>query len=141
MVSKNMRISNSSKSNENNLQIDLDIERVGEQIIVTLNVPENSKEIIGTEFRIGYDNSRVSFDKIENGSNLQSFSAKRSNYIKLGSISTDGSQNLNSGTQYKIYFKETNNLSSFLGLVSILKAELVNKDGNIIGVNVQWKSI
>ena len=137
MVGKNMRISNSSKSNENNLQIDLDIERVGEQIIVTLNVPENLKEIIGTEFRIGYDNSRVSFDKIENGSNLQPFSAKRSNYIKLGSISTDGSQNLNGGTQYKIYFKETNNLSSFLGLVSILKAELVNKDGNIIGVNVQ----
>jgi hypothetical protein len=137
MSGKNMRISNSSKSNENNVQIDLDIERNGEQIIVTLNVPENSKEIIGTEFRIGYDNSRVSFDKIENGSNLQPFSAKRSNYIKLGSISTDGSQNLNGGTQYKIYFKETNNLSSFLGLVSILKAELVNKDGNIIGVNVQ----
>ena len=59
-------------------------------------------------------------------------------YVKLGSISTDGSQNLNGGTEYKIYFKETNNLTSFLGLVSVLKSELVGKGGNQIGVIVKW---
>ena len=55
----------------------------------------------------------------------------------MGSISTDGSQNLNGGIEYKIYFKETNNLDSFLGLVSILKVELVKKDGTQIGVIVK----
>ena len=59
----------------------------------------------------------------------------------MGSISTDGSQNLNGGIEYKIYFKETNNLDSFLGLVSILKVELVKKDGTQIGVIVKWENI
>jgi len=140
MAMKSMNISNSpqpTSKSENTIEVDLDIQKVGEEIVVTLNLPQNSKEIVGTEFRIGYDNSRVTFDRIENGSDLQSFSAKRSTYIKLGSISSDGSQNLNGGTEYKIYFKETNNLTSFLGLVSVLKSELVKKDGTQIGVIVK----
>ena len=140
MAMKSMNISNSpqpTSKSENTIEVDLDIQKIGEEIVVTLNLPQNSKEIVGTEFRIGYDNSRVTFDRIENGSDLQSFSAKRSTYIKLGSISSDGSQNLNGGTEYKIYFKETNNLTSFLGLVSVLKSELVKKDGTQIGVIVK----
>jgi len=137
MAKNNMTISNSSKSIQNQFEVDLDIEKIGEEIVVTLKVPENTKNITGSEFRIGYDSSRVTFDRIENGSDLQSFSAKRSTYIKLGSISSDGSQNLNGGTEYKIYFKETNNLTSFLGLVSVLKSELVKKDGTQIGVIVK----
>jgi len=136
-MARNMTISNSSKSIQNQFEVDLDIEKIGEEIVVTLKVPENTKNITGSEFRIGYDNSRVTFDRIENDSNLQSFSARRSTYIKLGSISSDGSQNLNGGTEYKIYFKETNNLDSFLGLVSVLNVELVKKDGTQIGVIVK----
>jgi hypothetical protein len=49
----------------------------------------------------------------------------------------DGSQNLNGGVEYKIYFKESSNLSSFLGLVSVLKSELVGKGGEQIGVIVK----
>jgi len=137
MAMKNMTIRNSSSQKSTDIEVGLDIEKVGEEIVVTLNVPENGRGVVGSEFRIGYDNSRVTFDRIENTSQLQSFSTKRSNYIKLGSISTDGSLNLNGGNEYKIYFKETNNLSSFLGLVSVLKSELVDKDGNQIGVTVK----
>ena len=92
---------------------------------------------MGTEFRVGYDSDRVTFDRIESESTLQSFSTVRSSYIKLGSISTDGSQNLNGGTEYKIYFKESNDLTSFLGLVSVTKSELVGKGGEQIGVIVK----
>ena len=137
MARNNMTISNSSKSIQNQFEVDLDIEKIGEEIVVTLTIPENTKNITGSEFRVGYDNSRVVFDRIETDSDLQSFSAKRTSYVKLGSISTDGSQNLNGGTEYKIYFKEENNLTSFLGLVSVLKVELVKKDGTQIGVIVK----
>jgi hypothetical protein len=140
MAMRNMNISNSppmTSKSADTIEVDLDIEKIEDEIVVTLNLPQNSKEIVGTEFRIGYDNSRVTFDRIENGSNLQSFSSRRNTYVKLGSISTDGSQNLNGGTEYKIYFKETNNLTSFLGLVSVLKSELVGKGGEQIGVIVK----
>lgn len=126
-----------SYKSEDTIEVDLDIKKIGDEIIVTLNLPQNSKGVIGTEFRVGYDNSRVEFNRIESESNLDSFSAIRSSYIKLGSISTDGSQNLNGGTEYKIYFKESNNLNSFLGLVSVIKAELVGKGGEQIGVIVK----
>ena len=122
---------------EDTIEVDLDIEKIEDEIVVTLNLPQNSKGVIGTEFRVGYDSDRVEFDRIESESNLESFSAVRSSYIKLGSISTDGSQNLNGGTKYKIYFKESNNLNSFLGLVSVIKSELVGKGGEQIGVIVK----
>jgi hypothetical protein len=120
----------SQKSNE--LEILLDISKVEDKFVVTLDVPQNNHNIVGSEFRIGYDNSRVEFYKIEDSSNLQSFSAERTNYIKLGSISTDGSQNLNGGVQYKIYFSPQQTFDSILGLLSVTKSELVKQNGSEI---------
>ena len=125
--STSARNSSSQKSNE--LEILLDISKEEDKFVVTLNVPQNNHNIVGSEFRIGYDNTRVEFDRIETTSNLQSFSAERTNYIKLGSISTDGSQNLNGGVQYKIYFSPQQTFESTLGLLSVLKSELVKQNG------------
>ena len=125
--STSARNSSSQKSNE--LEILLDISKEEDKFVVTLDVPQNNHNIVGSEFRIGYDNTRVEFDRIETTSNLQSFSAERTNYIKLGSISTDGSQNLNGGVQYKIYFSPQQTFESTLGLLSVLKSELVKQNG------------
>jgi hypothetical protein len=119
----------SSSQKSNGLEVLLDISKVEDKIVVTLDIPQNNNNIVGSEFRIGYDNTRVEFDRIETDSNLQSFSAERTNYIKLGSISTDGSQNLNGGVRYKIYFSPQQTFDSILGLVSVTKSELVKQDG------------
>ena len=126
---QSMSIRNSSSQKSNELEILLDISKEEDKFVVTLNVPQNNYNIVGSEFRIGYDNTRVEFDRIETTSNLQSFSAERTNYIKLGSISTDGSQNLNGGVQYKIYFSPQQTFESTLGLLSVLKSELVKQNG------------
>ena len=125
--STSARKSSSQKSNE--FEILLDISKEEDKFVVTLDVPQNNHNIVGSEFRIGYDNTRVEFDRIETTSNLQSFSAERTNYIKLGSISTDGSQNLNGGVQYKIYFSPQQTFESILGLLSVIKSELVKQNG------------
>ena len=57
------------------------------------------------------------------------------------SISTDGSQNLNGGVQYKIYFSPQQNFESTLGLLSVLKSELVKQNGDGIGHKIKWESI
>ena len=126
---QSMSIRNSSSQKSNELEILLDIGREEDKFVVTLDVPQNNHNIVGSEFRIGYDNTRVEFDRIETTSNLQSFSAERTNYIKLGSISTDGSQNLNGGVQYKIYFSPQQTFESILGLLSVIKSELVKQNG------------
>ena len=133
--STSARNSSSQKSNE--LEILLDISKEEDKFVVTLDVPQNNHNIVGSEFRIGYDNTRVEFDRIETTSNLQSFSAERTNYIKLGSISTDGSQNLNGGVQYKIYFSPQQTFESILGLLSVTKSELVKQNGSEINHKIK----
>ena len=128
-VTQSTSARNSSSQKSNELEILLDISKEEDKFVVTLDVPQNNHNIVGSEFRIGYDNTRVEFDRIETTSNLQSFSAERTNYIKLGSISTDGSQNLNGGVQYKIYFSPQQTFESTLGLLSVLKSELVKQNG------------
>jgi hypothetical protein len=130
--SRMMSVRNSSTQKNTSLEVDLDIEKTNENIIVTLNIPENNLNIIGSEFRIRFDNERVSYDRIETTSNLNNFDVERSDYIKLGSISTDGSLNLNGGVEYKIYFSPQQTFDSILGLISVTKSELVIKDGTII---------
>ena len=129
---QSMSIRNSSSQKSNEFEVLLDISKEEDKFVVTLDVPQNNHNIVGSEFRIGYDNSRVEFYKIENSSNLQSFSAERTNYIKLGSISTDGSQNLNGGVRYKIYFSPQQTFDSILGLLSVTKSELVKQNGSEI---------
>ena len=126
-----------SRQNNTSLEVGLDIEKTEEHIIITLDVPENNFNLVGSEFRIGFDNERVEYDKLETTTMMNSFDAKRSSYIKIGSISVDGSMNLNGGVQYKIYFKPIQSFDSTLGLVSVKKSEVVDKNANIINVLIK----
>lgn len=126
-----------SRQNNTSLEVDLDIQKTEEHIIITLDVPENTFNLVGSEFRIGFDNERVEYDRLETNTMMNSFDAKRSSYIKIGSISVDGSMNLNGGVQYKIYFKPIQSFDSTLGLVSVKKSEVVDKNANIINVLIK----
>jgi len=134
---QSMSVRNSSTQNNTSLEVDLDIEKTEEHIIITLDLPENNFNLIGSEFRIGFDNERVEYDKLETNTMMNSFDAKRSSYVKIGSISTDGSLTLNSGVQYKIYFKPIQSFESTLGLVSVKKSEVVDVNANIINVIIK----
>jgi len=134
-----MSVRNSSSLTEksNGLEVLLDISKEEDKIIVTLDLPENNFNLVGSEFRIGFDNTRLEYDKLETNSTMNTFDAKRETYLKIGSISTDGSQNLNSGVQYKIYFKSTQSFDSTLGLVSVKKSEVVDSNAKQIGVIIK----
>ena len=130
-------VRNSSTQKDNSLEVNLETEKTDENVIVTLTIPQNTHNIVGSEFRIGYDNTRVQYEKLETNSSLTNFDATRESYIKVGSISTDGSQNLNGGVYYKIYFKPTQTIRSVLGLVSVLKSEVVDGNANQVGVIIK----
>ena len=136
-AAKPMSVRNSSTRNNTSLEVDLDIEKTEEHIIITLDLPENNFNLVGSEFRIGFDNERVEYDKLETTTMMNSFDAERSSYIKIGSISTDGSITLNGGVQYKIYFKPIQSFDSTLGLVSVKKSEVVDVNANTINVIIK----
>jgi len=127
--SKSQPVMMKSRSVEQQTNLILDIQNGGE-IIVTLTLPQNVKDIIGTQFRLGFDNTRVSFDRIEySNTQIQNFQTLRNDYLNFGSISTDGLNNLNGGMEYKIYFKPNQSLESILGLVSLTRKEVINSNG------------
>ena len=135
--SKSQPVMLKSRSVEQQTNLLLDIQN-GDEIIVTLTLPQNVKDIVGTQFRLGFDNTRVLFDRIEySNTQIQNFQTTRSDYLNFGSISTDGSNNLNGGMEYKIYFKPNQPMESILGLVSVTKSELVTKDNQQIGVKIK----
>jgi len=118
-----------SKSVEQQTDLFLNIEN-GEEIIVSLSLPQNQNSIVGTQFRLAFDNTKVSFDRIEvSDVQIQNFQSTRSDYINFGSISTDGSHNLNNGIEYKIYFKPNEKMDTILGLVSLTKTEVIDNNG------------
>jgi len=127
--SKQPRMLSLSRSVDQQTNILLDVEN-NNGIIVSLTLPQNTKNITGAQFRVMFDNTILTFDKIEySNQQITNFDSQRTDYINLGSISTDGSQNLNGGMEYKVYFKTNQDLQSILGLVSIQKVELVSQEG------------
>ena len=115
----------------------LDIEN-NDEIIVTLYLPQNQNNIVGTQFRIGFDNTKLSFDKIEySNTQIQNFQTTRGDYINFGSVSTNGSNNLNNGIEYKIYFKPNTKMDSILGLVSLIKTEIIDSNGINLEIKVK----
>ena len=132
-----LRYSTSPTQKSNVLEVDLNIEKTEEHIIVTLDLPQNNFNLVGSEFRIGFDNERLEYDKLETTTTMNTFDAKRETYLKIGSISVDGSQNLNGGVEYKIYFKPLQTFDSTLGLVSVKKSEVVDGNAKQIGVIIK----
>lgn len=68
---------------------------------------------------------------------FQTLPTGRTNYVTVGSFTSDESQNLNGGITYKLKFKLKSDLQSTLGLFSIRFWELVDKDNDIIELKIK----
>ena len=118
-----------TKKNEGDIEIEFNTEIIGENLIVTLNLNPLNEQVVGTQFKINYDSSKLTYVTTEFTNNkLNNFHTNRGSFISLGSISTDGTITLDSTTQYTLTFK-TNEVKSGLGLVSIKPIDAVNKEG------------
>jgi hypothetical protein len=106
-------------------------ENVGNKVIVTISLDPLQQEVVGTQFQLNYDNTSLSFEKVEftTKGNPTNFGSDRGNYITLGSLITDGSTLLDKTTEYKITFVPKIGLTGILGLTSISTTDAVNKNG------------
>ena len=132
------RVLSLSKDNNTENTIELDMIKENGILKVSLIIPENQNNIIGTQFKVMFDTNRLEFDTSGYSTELiPSFSTKRNGYVNIGSFSSDSSTNLNSGITYTLNFKLKTELESTLGLVSLGFVEVVNKDGNNINYIVR----
>jgi hypothetical protein len=133
---RTMSLSTQSVSNQINAY--LMGENVGGKLIVTISVDPLQQELVGTQFNLNYDNTALSFEKVEftTKGTPTNFGTDRGTHITLGSLITDGSTTLDKTTEYKITFLPLIGLSSTLGLTSISNTDAVSRSGTQLKIKV-----
>jgi hypothetical protein len=132
---RSMSVMSNSITNEVNVIIMSEI--VGNSVIVTLSVDPLQQELVGTQFQLNYDNTKLKFEKVEftTKGNPTNFGTNKGSYINIGSLITSGDV-LDKTTEYKVIFTPINSLNDILGLTSISATDAVNKGGKQLKVKV-----
>jgi hypothetical protein len=132
MVIKSMSTASSSVGD---VQADIMMEKIGENIIATIDVAPNGNEIGATQFDLFFDNTILDFVKVEykNQSSVN-FGKNNGSFISVGSLNTTGGSISNIG--YKITFKPKATLTNILGLISVKSNETLNTNLNKLNVKV-----
>ena len=133
---RSMSVMSNSITNEVNVIIMSEI--VGNNLIVTLSIDPLQQELVGTQFQLNYDNTKLKFEKVEftTKGNPTNFGTNRGSYINIGSLLTSGDV-LDKTTEYKVIFTPINNTTDILGLTSISTTDAVNKAGAQLKVRVK----
>ena len=137
-TSMDVRYSSAPTFNRTDSSIVFDINRIENEITLELSIPSNQKNIVGSQFKIYFDKDRVEYNETEFSSEvIPNFATGRSNYVTVGSFTSEDSQNLNNGITYRLKFKLKSNLQSTLGLFGIRFMELVDKDNEKIELKIK----
>jgi hypothetical protein len=110
----------------------------GDKVIVTISVDPLQEQVVGTQFQLNYDNTKLKFERVEfiANSNAMNYGTNRGNFISIGSLITNGNGVLDKNTEYKVIFTPIGNVNSILGLTSVSTTDAVNKDGKQLKVKI-----
>jgi hypothetical protein len=113
-------------------------EIINNKVIITLSVDPLQQELVGTQFQLNYDNTRLKFEKVEfiTKGNPTNFGVDKGNLINIGSLITNGDI-LDKTTEYRVVFTPISNISDILGLTSISTTDAVNKAGKQLKVKIK----
>jgi hypothetical protein len=110
----------------------------GDKVIVTISVDPLQQYVVGTQFQLNYDNTKLKFERVEfiANSNAMNYGTNRGNFISIGSLITNGNGVLDKNTEYKVIFTPIGSINNILGLTSISTTDAVNKDGKQLKVKI-----
>jgi hypothetical protein len=113
-------------------------EIIGGKVVVTLTLDPLQQDVVGTQFQVNYDNTKIKFEKVEftTKGNPTNFITNRGSSVTVGSLITDGSSTLDKTTEYKIIFNPVNTITDILGLTSISTTDAVNKEGKQLKIKL-----
>jgi hypothetical protein len=110
----------------------------GDNVIVTISVDPLQEQVVGTQFQLNYDNTKLKFERVEfiANSNAMNYGTNRGNFISIGSLITNGNGVLDKNTEYKVIFTPIGSINSTLGLTSVSTTDAVNKDGKQLKIKL-----
>ena len=110
----------------------------GDSLIAYIKFNPNTNDIVGTQFRVNYDNTILKYTGTifrTTGSPIN-FGTDKGSFINLGSINTSG-ELLDGSTEYQLGFKINKQIPNSLGLLSISSNEAVNVKGASVQIKIQ----
>jgi hypothetical protein len=130
--------SNRTNSVLNEITTSLMGEMIEGKVVITLTLDPLQQEVVGTQFQVNYDNTKLKFEKSEfiTKNNPTNFTINRGSSITIGSLITDGSTILDKTTEYKLIFNPINPLTDILGLTSVSTTDAVNKEGKQLKIKI-----
>jgi hypothetical protein len=109
------------------------------KVVMTLTLNPSSQDVVGTQYKVNYDTSKLSFESVEfNTENTATnFGTPKDGYVKFGSIIQTGDKVLTDKTTYTLIFTPKVNLTNALGLVTVSNTDAVNKTGEQLKLEIQ----
>jgi len=109
-----------------------------DKVIVTISLDPLQQEVVGTQFQLNYDNSKLKFEKVDfvTKGNPMNYGTNRGSFISIGSLITNGNGSLDKSTEYRVSFTPIGDIKDILGLTSISTTDAVNKDGKQLKVKM-----
>jgi hypothetical protein len=131
-----MSLSTNSVSTEINASIMGEISN--NKVIVTISVDPLQQEVVGTQFQLNYDNTKLKFEKVDfvTKGNPMNYGTNRGSFISIGSLITNGNGILDKTTEYRVVFTPIGVITDTLGLTSISTTDAVNKDGKQLKIKL-----
>jgi hypothetical protein len=122
----------------NEIQSSIVTELINDTVYVTVKVNPLTQELVGTQFKLNYDNSLLKFNKVifNTKGTPTNYGTDKGDYINFGSLITDGSTLLDNTTEYKIILTPTSKLDNILGLISVYFTDAVNRAGNQLKIKM-----
>lgn len=104
-------------------------------VSVTLNTPS----LAGAEYKIGYDDDKLSLDdvKFDTGNAIANFSTHKGNIVTFGSMDKSGASTIKAAASYRLIFTPKTTLTNASGLIFTYFAEAVDTKANKVILNIK----
>ena len=124
---------------ERQISSSITTELINGKVVATIIVEPGAQKLIGTQFKVGFDASKLTFDDINFQTNNTStnFSNLKNGYINIGSLIQLQNQYLDNKTKYTLTFTPNVQLQNTLGLVILKTTDAVNARGEQLKMNIE----
>jgi len=124
---------------ERQISSSITTELVNGKVVATITVDPGTQSLIGTQFKVGFDETKLSFDDINFQTNNTStnFSNLKNGYLNIGSLIQIKDQYLDDKTKYTLTFTPNVQLENTLGLVILKTTDAVNARGEQLKMKIE----
>jgi hypothetical protein len=124
---------------EREISTSITTDLVDGKVIATITLDPKEQSVIGTQYKVRFDSTKLTFDDInfETNNTSTNFSNLKGDYINIGSFIQIQNEYLTDKTKYTLTFTPKVQLQNTLGLVILTNTDAVNAKSEQLKMNIE----